>query len=144
MPELTRFGVSMDPELLTAFDALVKRQGYGHRSEALRDLARDALVQSGNLELPLPESLVILCVLYDPTEGSAVETSLARLRQTHRRSVVSAMQVRDSSCRCLEVLVLRHRVDALEQDLAKLRDLKGVLRTQLVPMGERICDHPLP
>src|SRR5438445_9781587 len=40
-----RFGVSMDPELLTAFDQLTRRRGYKSRSEAIRDIVRNALVE---------------------------------------------------------------------------------------------------
>lgn len=38
MAELKRFGVSMEGRLLHQFDALIGRQGYGNRSEAVRDL----------------------------------------------------------------------------------------------------------
>jgi metal-responsive CopG/Arc/MetJ family transcriptional regulator len=44
MTELLRFGVSMDAELLAAFDLLITRKGYSNRSEAIRDLVRDAIV----------------------------------------------------------------------------------------------------
>jgi metal-responsive CopG/Arc/MetJ family transcriptional regulator len=40
-----RFGVSMDPELLAAFDRLRRRRGYKSRSKAIRDIIRHALVE---------------------------------------------------------------------------------------------------
>src|SRR5207249_5688917 len=40
-----RFGVSMDPELLHSFDRLIRRKGYRSRSEAIRDIVRDKLVE---------------------------------------------------------------------------------------------------
>ena len=46
MSELSRFGVSVENELLESFDRLLTDRGYATRSEALRDLMRDALVQS--------------------------------------------------------------------------------------------------
>jgi CopG family nickel-responsive transcriptional regulator len=46
MPDLNRFGVSIDENLLVSFDKLIGEQGYGNRSEALRDLIRDALIKS--------------------------------------------------------------------------------------------------
>lgn len=45
MGETVRFGVSLDSDLLEKFDALCERQGCPSRSEALRDIIRDALVQ---------------------------------------------------------------------------------------------------
>ena len=47
MGKLTRFGVSLDEELLEPFDDLCRRKGYGNRSEAIRDLIRKALESEG-------------------------------------------------------------------------------------------------
>ncbi len=48
---LKRFGVSMEGNLLRKYDLLVKQKGYENRSEAVRDLIRDALVQESWEEL---------------------------------------------------------------------------------------------
>ncbi|MDR0239772.1 MAG: ribbon-helix-helix protein, CopG family, partial [Deltaproteobacteria bacterium] len=45
MGRIVRFGVSLDAELLTFFDALCAQRGYGNRSEAIRDLIRKTLVE---------------------------------------------------------------------------------------------------
>ncbi len=45
MGELKRFGVSMDASLLDEFDDFIERTGYPNRSEALRDLVKDALIR---------------------------------------------------------------------------------------------------
>ena len=44
--ETVRFGVSMNANLLEKFDSLAKRRSAANRSEAMRDLVRDALVAS--------------------------------------------------------------------------------------------------
>ena len=44
MKRLNRFGVSMEDELLEKFDLLITRRGYTNRSEAIRDLVREKLV----------------------------------------------------------------------------------------------------
>jgi len=43
MPPVDRFTVSLDTELLAAFDGFIAARGYVNRSEAIRDLIRDAL-----------------------------------------------------------------------------------------------------
>ena len=43
--KVVRFGVAFDPELLDRFDAMIDEKGYANRSEAIRDLARKALVE---------------------------------------------------------------------------------------------------
>jgi CopG family transcriptional regulator, nickel-responsive regulator len=45
-----RFTVSLDTELLAAFDTRIAGDGYGNRSEAIRDLIRDHLMAGGALE----------------------------------------------------------------------------------------------
>ena len=42
---LERIGISLDEDLLGQFDRLIADKGYVNRSEAVRDLIRDALVQ---------------------------------------------------------------------------------------------------
>ena len=41
--ETTRFGISIDERLLHKFDDLIEAKGYSNRSEAIRDLIRNAL-----------------------------------------------------------------------------------------------------
>ncbi len=43
---LTRFGVSMEQELVEMLDELVDREGYDNRSEALRSLVKKEIVRS--------------------------------------------------------------------------------------------------
>ncbi|MHA2431409.1 MAG: ribbon-helix-helix protein, CopG family, partial [Promethearchaeota archaeon] len=43
MDAITRFGVSIEPDLLKKFDKYIKNKGYQNRSEAIRDLIRKTL-----------------------------------------------------------------------------------------------------
>jgi len=45
MHHLSRFGVSLEEDLLAAFDVSIGSEGYQNRSEAIRDLIRDHLIQ---------------------------------------------------------------------------------------------------
>ena len=45
MVRLFRFGVSMDRKLIRNFDRLISKKGYTNRSEAIRDLIRDHLIE---------------------------------------------------------------------------------------------------
>ena len=56
MGELARIGVAIDEDLLQKFDELNGRRGYTNRSEAFRDLIRDALIQE---KVGAPESEVV-------------------------------------------------------------------------------------
>ena len=43
--QLIRFGVSMEQGLLKEFDSLCADKGYENRSEAIRDMARNLLME---------------------------------------------------------------------------------------------------
>ena len=45
MPQTARFTVSLDMELLAAFDHHIVDRGYGTRSEAIREMIRDLLTE---------------------------------------------------------------------------------------------------
>jgi len=45
MKRLVRFGVSIEEGLLENFDEVISKKGYANRSEAIRDLIRDYLVE---------------------------------------------------------------------------------------------------
>ena len=45
MSDLSRIGVAIDSALLRKFDDLIARRGYTNRSEAFRDLIREALIE---------------------------------------------------------------------------------------------------
>ncbi len=45
MSDIIRFGVSIEQDLLENFDRLIAERRYNNRSEALRDLIRETLIQ---------------------------------------------------------------------------------------------------
>ena len=45
MSTLERFGVSMEKGLINTFDGIIDKKGYPNRSEAIRDLVRNMIVE---------------------------------------------------------------------------------------------------
>ena len=45
MTRISRFGVSLEEDLLRSFDRSIAELGYANRSEAIRDLIRNPLLQ---------------------------------------------------------------------------------------------------
>lgn len=129
MERLTRFGVSMAPELLEQFDAMISEKGYANRSEAIRDLIRGAVAER-RWEDEKNEVAGAVCIIYDH-HGSAGRL-VADVQHNAYRSVVSTTHVHLSHDSCLEVLVVKGRAG----DLTKLADdvtrIKGVKYGRLV------------
>ena len=129
--KVTRIGVSLEPELLEAFDRQVDRVGYKSRSEALRDLVRESLVtekRKGDEEV-----IGSLTVLYDHDEVKGEDfTSIQHEAQLDEDiDITATLHVHVDHRNCLEVIILRGRAGALETFSDKLRSLKGIKQGQL-------------
>lgn len=127
MSDISRFGVSVEDELLQSFDRLISGQGYANRSEALRDLMRDALVKSRLETSPeADEALGSLTLVYDH-HASELSDRMSALQHDHHNLVVSVLHVHLSHDDCMEVIVLRgavREIRALSDALLSLRGVK--------------------
>jgi CopG family nickel-responsive transcriptional regulator len=130
MSKLVRFGVSMDAELLSAFDRIIERKGYENRSEALRDLVRQAIVES-KLASAEEAAVAALCLVYDHRAGE-VEAKLTRLQHAHADRIISSLHVHLDAQRCLEVVVLRGPAGELQAVSHKMMAAHGVRDGQVV------------
>lgn len=140
---LVRFGVSMPSALVRDLDAWRKRQGYCNRSEAVRDLVRDALVAANWREEnadPQAEMVGVVTLVYPHTTRQLSE-HLTRMQHHDHTTAQAALHIHLTPEHCLEVIVLRgHRqeVTALAEHLISAR---GVLHGKFVPTttGEDIA-----
>ncbi len=130
--KVTRIGVSLEPELLEAFDRQVDRVGYKSRSEALRDLVRDSLV----VERRKADEEVIgsLTVLYDHDEVKGEDFTHLQHEAQHAEDIdiTATLHVHVDHDNCLEVIILRGRAGALDAFAEKILALKGIKHGHLV------------
>jgi CopG family nickel-responsive transcriptional regulator len=131
MGKLVRFGVAMDEELLGRFDELVARRGIAtNRSEAVRDLVRDALVDE-QWEAPDEEIVGTITMVFDHHANDLAE-KLDSLQHAHHDKVVSSMHVHLDAHNCLEVIVVRGESGAIRGIAEALLGTKGVKHGKLV------------
>ncbi len=131
MSELSRFGVSVEDELLQSYDQLIAGQGYANRSEALRDLMRDALVKSKIEELAeTGEILGSLTLVYDHHANDLTE-KMNNLQHDFHNLIVSVLHVHISHDDCMEVIVLRGQAREIRALADALLSLKGVKHGRL-------------
>ena len=129
--DLMRFSVAMPESLLMDFDQLVARRGLAkNRSEVIRDLVRDALMES-LAESPDTELMGTLTIVYDH-HASDLQGKLHQIQHDHFDNIVSTMHVHVNHSLCLEIIVLKGK-SSLIYDLANLiSGTKGVLNGKLV------------
>jgi len=131
MSDLSRFGVSAEEELLGNFDRLISSQGYANRSEALRDLMRDAIVKSRLEDAPeTGEVLGSLTLVYDH-HASDLADKMNALQHDYFDFIVSVLHVHISHDDCLEVIVLRGGINQVRSLADALLSLKGVKHGKL-------------
>ena len=131
MGRLARFGVAMDEELLARFDELVERRGLGvNRSEAVRDLVRDALVDA-EWEGSSDQIVGTITMVFDH-HASDLSDKLDALQHAHHREIVSSMHVHLDAHNCLEVIVVRGTSGSVRAIADALLGTKGVKHGKLV------------
>lgn len=130
MSNLIRFGVSIEEELLTRFDELIASRDYKNRSEALRDLIRDNLVQAQLEKATDEEVLGSLTLVYDHHTRDLTER-LTNLQHDHHELIVSVMHAHINHDDCMEMLMLRGKASKIRLLANSLLSLKGVKHGKL-------------
>ena len=124
MAELVRFGVSIPDDLLEKFDVLITEKGYTNRSEAIRDLIRDRLVED---EWADAEHDVVgtVTVVYNH-EQSDLAQKLTEIQHRQHDLIVSAVHVHLDQHNCLEVLIMRGKAADVRKAGQLLTSTRGV------------------
>ena len=128
--KLIRFGVSMEKGLLDEFDALAHGKGYENRSEAIRDMVRDLLIEE-KLREENTQGVGTLTLVYNHHQRE-LEEKLTDYQHDHLESVVSTVHVHLSQHLCLEVLILRGKSKEIRKVADGLVATKGVQHGKLV------------
>ena len=123
--DLMRFSVAMPEDLLISFDQLVARRGLAkNRSEVVRDLVRDALVQDEAL-VPGTEVMGTLTIVYNH-HASDVQDKLHSIQHSYIDYVVSSTHVHVDEDTCLEAIILRGETGLVQEIADLILGTKGV------------------
>ena len=128
--DLMRFSGAMPEALLIRFDALVAKRGLAkNRSEVIRDLVRDALIEE-ECSLPGEEVMGTLTIVFDHHTGD-VRDKLDGIQHDYFEQIVTCMHVHLDAHTCMEVIILRGE-SALVQSIANIiLGTKGVTHGHL-------------
>lgn len=135
--QLVRFGVSLPKNLIEKFDALIKRKNYPNRSEAIRDLIRQSLIEE---EVQSNQEVVgILHLLYDHHKRE-LSDKLTHIQHDHHELIISSTHVHLNHDNCVEVILLRGKGEEIQRLADKLIATIGVINGKLfvTSIGEQI------
>lgn len=129
MGKTIRFGISLDEGLLEQFDRLCEERKSPNRSEAIRDLIREALIKN---DWQQDKGLVAgtLTMLYDHHKSDLAQR-LTNLQHDYHDLIIATLHVHLDHDNCLEVLVLKGKPKALQKLANSLLTVKGVKNGQL-------------
>ncbi|HTY64411.1 MAG TPA: nickel-responsive transcriptional regulator NikR [Acidobacteriota bacterium] len=127
---LIRFGVSMEKSLLREFDLLCEEKGYETRSEAIRDMIRNMLVekQLGNENT---DGVGTLTLVYNHHQRE-LEEKLTEYQHQHLHSIISTVHIHLTHHLCLEVMLLKGKAKEIKRIADALIATKGVKHGKLV------------
>ena len=134
----TRFGVSMDDELLARLDLHVKSKKYPNRSEAIRDLVRGAIVEE-EWGTTKGEVIGVLVIVYDHRQRE-LSSRMLNKEHGHHGEIVTTLHLHLDNDNCLEAKVIRGRPGAVRLIADELMAMKGVKYGRLIPAtaGKRL------
>ena len=126
---MVRFGVSMNVELLEKFDGFIKEKGYQNRSEAIRDLVREKLIET-EWQVGIEEVVGTITIIYNHHTRELTD-KLTELQHNYCKSIVSTLHVHLDEHNCLEVIVVRGKSGLIREIADKLTSTKGVKHGKL-------------
>jgi CopG family transcriptional regulator, nickel-responsive regulator len=128
MGKVQRIGVSLEPELLDWFDGKIAEKGYTNRSEAIRDLIREQMVEDqwqGD-----EECVAAVTLVYD--HHGDLGNRLTHLQHHSFVNVISTLHVHIDHDNCLEVLVLKGPGKQIQKMGDKLISLRGIKHGKMI------------
>jgi CopG family nickel-responsive transcriptional regulator len=129
MADIARFGVSIDNQLVKKFDALIARKGYATRSEAVRDMIREALVEQ-EWESGDRETVGTITIVYNH-HTRELDHALTDMQHKSFNQIVSALHVHLDAHNCLEVLVVKGKSKDIRKIADRLIGTRGVKHGKL-------------
>ena len=129
MSGITRFGVSIDSQLITKFDALIARKGYTTRSEAIRDMIRDSLVGE-EWESADRETVGTITIVYNH-HTRELEHALTDMQHKSFHQIISSLHVHLDAHNCLEVMVVKGKSREIKKIADRLIGARGVKHGKL-------------
>ncbi|MBU3911917.1 MAG: nickel-responsive transcriptional regulator NikR [Candidatus Omnitrophica bacterium] len=123
MSDLMRFGVSLEKGLLRDFDRLINNKQYANRSEAIRDLIRNSLVED---EWKKGEDVAgAISLVYDHHKRELMNV-IVEIQHDYQDIIVASQHVHLDHHNCLEVIIVKGKSDKIKVLSDKLRAVKGV------------------
>lgn len=126
MGKVERTGISFDPKLLKLFDRFIKEKGYSSRSEAINDIIREHLFHRYHEQI-----VGTIKVIYDHRKGH-YSKNVSSLQHDYHCQILSSMHTYLDHHNCLELIVVKGKIERVRKLLEKIRKTEGVKKAEMM------------
>ncbi len=128
MSELVRLSLSIEKPLFDRLEQLVRKAGYTNRSEFVRDLIRDRLVQC---EWDKDQQVLGTITLVYDHHARRLSERLIELQHHRHDEILVTTHVHLSHDLCAEIIVVRAKASHVRELADLLGKQKGVFHAEL-------------
>ena len=121
---VTRFSVSLPDSLLAELDRRVIRRGYASRSEFVRDLIRERMVED-KWKTDTEKVVGVLTISYDHHQRGLLQ-KIVDLHHSQYINILCTTHVHLDRHNCLETIIIKGRPSEIERIAVKSAGLRGV------------------
>jgi CopG family nickel-responsive transcriptional regulator len=127
---MERLTISLDNQLSQQFDEFIRARGYTNRSEAMRDLIREHLETARLKKRGEGHCVGTLSYIYNHHETD-LASRVTSVQHDHHDLTLSSMHVHLDHDNCLEIAILRGRIDEVERFANLVIATRGVRNGKL-------------
>lgn len=140
MTELVRVSLSLEDDLLDKLTTLMRVHGYENRSEFVRDMIRERLVDD---EWREDREVVGTINIISHHDSVALRKKLTTLLHEYRKLVLSTthLHLDPEPQHCIDIVLFRARSSEVREMTNKIKQMKGTLNTtvSMNTTGTGIC-----
>lgn len=127
---VSRFSVSVSPDVLRRFDDHIMRLGYRNRSNAMQDAMQSLITESKWMCERMGNGVGAIAMVYDH-RFKGLEEELTEIQHRFEDTVYSSMHVHLDAENCLEIIAIRGKALNVRDLAQELKTKKGVKQLKL-------------
>ncbi len=128
--ELMRIGVSIPAQLLSEFDAIIKKRGYSSRSEAIRDAIRGYLLDYETFNQTEGDQVGVISLMYNHEQRGLISL-LTDIQHENAQIITSTIHIHLDTSNCLEIDVVRGSAREIRAFADKIIVQSGVYQVRV-------------
>lgn len=126
---VTRFGVSLEEELLAALDNYARENKFANRSQAIRHLIEKNITEEKWKCDNIVAGAVTLVYSFQKKE---IQPRIAEIYHNHRNEILSTQCFQLNETNCMEIIVVNGPSHKLTEISEQLISIKGIQHGKLV------------